>query len=162
MALSSGTFSNIGGAVSDLFNADAFRIKGQGLRAESEQYLKSAAFADQNAKFTEVSTAIQEEQASREINKTLGSQAAGVAASGFANSGTALDLMRDSATQGALKVAVLGQQGLITEAGYEQQAASYRFMSDAANMAAGAADKAAQGAQIGAYIKGATAIASLF
>ena len=44
--------------------------------------------------------------------------------------------------------AVLGQQGLIEEAGYEQQAASYRLMSEAANQAATAADHAAQGAQL--------------
>src|SRR6185369_6701768 len=38
--------------------------------------------------------------------------------------------------QGALSKAVLGQQGLITEAGYKEQADSFKVMSDAARMAA--------------------------
>jgi hypothetical protein len=159
--LSSGAFQNIGGAVSDLFSAEAFRTKGQGLRSEAEQYLKSAAFAEQNKQFTEQSTAIQESQKSREINKTLGSQQAEVAASGFTNSGSALDIIRDSATQGALTKAILAQQGNITEAGYEQQAQSYRYMSQAATMAASAADKAAGGATIGAFLKGGAALTSI-
>jgi hypothetical protein len=162
MALSGSFFSNAGGAVSALFEADSLRTKAAGQRAEAGEFLLSAQYAEQNKQFTEQSTAIQEAQASRAINKTLGSQQAEVAASGFANSGSALDIIRDSATQGALKHAVLAQQGNITEVGYEQQAQSYRFMADAANMAAGAADKAAQGATYAAMFKGAAAITSLF
>ena len=44
MALSlgnSGTFANLGGAVSDLFSASAFRTKGQGLRTEAEEFLSA-------------------------------------------------------------------------------------------------------------------------
>ena len=162
MALSAGTFSNIGGAVSDLFQASAFRTKGQGLRTEANEYLLSRDLAFQNEAFTKNSTEIQETQASRAIEKTLGGQAAQVAASGFGNAGSALDLLRDSANQGALQKAVLSQQGLITEAGYEQQAQSYNLMAANAQMAAQASDKAAQGATMSAYIKGATAVAGLF
>jgi hypothetical protein len=159
--LSSSTFSDIGGVFSDLAAASGFKTKAAGLRVESEEYLQAAAFADLNEKYTEQSTAVQEAQASRSIEKTLGQQQADVAANNFEEAGSALDLLRDSATQGALQKAVLQQQGLITEAGYEQQAASYRLMSSAADMAAGAADRAAKGAQIDAYIKGAAAIVSV-
>jgi hypothetical protein len=47
---------------------------------------------------------------------TLGGQEADVAGAGFSEGGSALDLLRSSASQGALTHAVLGQQGLITEA----------------------------------------------
>ena len=70
----------------------------------------------------------------RAIEKTIGGQQAEVAASGFGAAGSALDLLRDSAAQGALHKAVLAQQGLITEAGYEEQAKSYNLQAEAANM----------------------------
>jgi hypothetical protein len=44
---------------------------------------------------------------------------ASTAGSGFQASGSSLDILRDSASQGAIAHAVLGQQGLITEAGYQ-------------------------------------------
>jgi hypothetical protein len=159
--LSSSTFSNVGGVFSDLYASSGFKTKAAGLRVESEEYLQAAAFADLNAKYTEQSTTIQQAQASRAIEKTLGQQQADVASNNFEEAGSALDLLRDSATQGALQKAVLAQQGLITEAGYQQQAASYRLMSSAADMAAGASDRAAQGAQIDAFIKGGAAIFSI-
>jgi hypothetical protein len=161
MALSGGTFTNIGGAVSDLFSASAFKTKAAGQRIEAEEFQLAAGLADQNEKFTEQSTAIQQSQADRAIEKTIGGQQAAVAASGFAAGGSALDLLRDSANQGALHKAVLAQQGLITEAGYNEQAASYRLLSSASDLAASAADKAAGNATTSAYIKFAAAGASL-
>jgi hypothetical protein len=56
---------------------------------------------------------------------------------------------------------VLGEQGLITEAGYKEQAASYRTMADAAGMAAQADDSAGKAAWISAGIKGLAAVASI-
>jgi hypothetical protein len=56
-----------------------------------------------------------------------------------------VDLLPDSAAQGALTKAVLGQQGLIEEAGYEEQAKSYALMAQASRMSADAEDKAATG-----------------
>jgi hypothetical protein len=159
--LSGSFFSGIGGALSDLYSADAMRAKGKGSRIEAEQYMQAAAFAQQNALFTQQSTAIKQYQTSRGIVRTLGSQAAEVAASGFAASGSALDLERDSAIQGAITKAALAQQGKIEEAGYEQQAASYRLMASAASEAATAADHAAVGMQYSAIIKGAGAAFSL-
>jgi hypothetical protein len=160
--LSGSTFSDFGGAVSDLFGASAAKSKAAGLRTEAEQYTLAAGFADQNAQFTKQSTAIKEFQQGRDIMKTIGQQQAAVADSGFAASGSALDLERDSANQGAIAQGVLAQQGLIEEAGYEEQAASYRLMADAANQAANSADKAATGDTIAAVIKGAAGIATLF
>jgi hypothetical protein len=92
----------------------------------------------------------------------IGGQRADVAGAGFAESGSALDLLRSSAQQGALNRAVLGQQGLIQEAGYKEQAQSYTNMSEAATIAGNAENKAAEGADIGAAFDVAAAITSVF
>jgi hypothetical protein len=116
----------------------------------------------QNEKFTETSTAIKEAQQQREMLGTLGGVHADVAGAGFAESGSALDIMRDSAAQGALTHAVLGQQGLIQEAGYKEQAQSYTNMEQAATQAGNAENQAATFADITGVIKGAAAVASIF
>lgn len=176
MAFGASTISDIGGAVSDLFASSADRSKAQGLRLkaqgdaiEGQDYDLAASLAGQNEKFTETSTAIKQAQNDRAIYQTIGGQQADIAGSGFAASGSALDLLRDSASQGALTKAVAGQQGLITEAGYTEQQQSYQNLSKAAglavqqdNLAANAADNAAAGADITSAIKGVAAIATLF
>lgn len=162
MAFGSGTFASLGGAASDLFAADAHRAKAAGDRFEQKNYLLAADLADQNTKFTETSTAIKLAQGDRQLYQTLGGQQADIAGAGFANSGSALDLMRDSASQGALTHAVTAEQGLITEAGYKEQGESYRNMSQAAQVAINAETKAADNAWITAGIKGVAAAASLF
>lgn len=161
MAIGAATFSGIGGGIADLYAASADRYRAQGARIEGERYLESARLADLNATYTKELTNIKEYQTQRSIFKTLGAQQAEVAASGFTKSGSALDLERDSATQGAMAKAVLGQQGQIEEAGYEQQAASYRLMANSANMAATAADHAAQGATLASFLHFASAAFSL-
>jgi hypothetical protein len=156
-----GAFSSAGGAVSDLFAASADRAKGAGDRIEAQNYDLASSLATQNEKFTETSTAIKESQQQRELMFNLGGQQADTAGAGFAASGSSLDILRDSASQGALTHAVLGQQGLITEAGYTEQAQSYTNMAGAARMAADAADKAAEGSTITGIIKGVAAVASI-
>jgi hypothetical protein len=161
MAIGAGTFADIGGGISDLFAIGADKAKAQGDRLEAQNYGLAAGYADQEAAFTKESTAIQEMQAQRELYKSLGQTTADVAGAGFATSGSAIDLLRQSASQGALQQAVLARQGLITEQGYEEQAQSYRTMESAANLAAGAEDQAAKAAGWGAGFKFASAIASL-
>jgi hypothetical protein len=62
----------------------------------------------------------------------------------------------------AVTRAVIGEQGLITEAGYQEQAKSYEDMANAAGVAIKADKLAAQGAYGGAAIAGVAAVASLF
>lgn len=162
MAFGAGTINSIGGAVSDLFSADALRTKAKGSRIEAQEYDLAGDLALRNKQFAETSTEIKEMQTQRGINQTLGQQAADVASSGFEASGSALDLLRDSASQGALHKAVVGQQGLIEEAGYEEQSKSYTLMASASRMAADADEKAARGATITAGFKAAAAVASIF
>ena len=151
MAFGSSTFTDLGGAVSDLFAADADKAKAQGDLIEGQNYTLAAGLAGQNEKFTETSTAIKQVQLDRSIYQTIGAQQADIAGAGFANSGSSLDLLRSSA-----------QQGVIQEAGYQEQQTSYTNMAQAAQIAANAEDEAAKGADIGAAFKFAGSIATLF
>lgn len=162
MAFGTGTINSIGGAVQDLFAADAHRTKAKGLRIEAENYEEASGFAKQNAQFVETSTAIKQAQLDRENYKALGGIQADVAGAGFAASGSALDILRDSASQGALMKAVASTQGLIQEEGYNVQARSYQNMSKAAEFAAQAEDTAAEASQWSAGFKGLAAVASIF
>lgn len=176
MAFGTGTINSIGGAVQDLFSADAHRslaeghrYKAQGQRIEAGNYDRSSEFSEQSALFTETSTAIKQAQTDRDIYKTLGGQQADIAGAGLSNSGSAIDLMRDSASQGALMKAVGAAQGLITEEGYQVQAKNYTAMGEASRLAAQAEDSAAaaeehaaDGSNIAAGLKFASAAASIF
>lgn len=161
MAIGAGTFTALGGAVSDLFAVGAHRTKAAGNRLQAEQYEVAKGLSLQNKQFAETSTEIKEMQAQRAVYMALGQQQAEVAASGFEASGSALDLLRDSAAQGALQKAVLSQQGLIEEASYEAQAKSYAIMAESARMAADAEDRAAIGSGISGALKAAASIATL-
>ncbi len=163
MAIGPSFFNNLGGAVNDIFFApDAYRAKATGDRLEAENYDRAGVLARQNEQFTRTSTEIKQAQLDREIYNTIGGQRADVAAAGFTEGGSALDLLRASASQGALTRAVAGQQGLITEAGYEEQAQSYDTMAKTARLAADAQDKAADSSLITGLFKGAGALLSLF
>lgn len=129
---------NLGAAVSDIGSFFGSQAKGIFDVAEQQSYEEAARLARQNEQFTKMSTDIQEAQANRQLLLTQGKTQEEVASAGFSLSGSALDIMRSSAEQGALQKAVIGQQGLITEAGYESQAQSYDTMARAAGQAAGA------------------------
>lgn len=186
----SGAVGNIGGAVSELFAADASRakadmfrtsarmdlLKGRGAQIEGENYSKAYDLAELNRRFTEASTEVQTTQADRASYMALGGIRAGYGASGLAQSGSAEDVLAASARQGALEHQVLAQQGVITEAGYEEQRETYAGMVNASEVAveaskeaaaghmraADAEEHAATGHEIGAAIKGIGAVASLF
>lgn len=161
MAIGQQTFSDAGGAVSDIFGAlgassaasmkakglqiqsegteitaQSLLLKAQGDIAEGQEYDLAAALAEKNADYTRQSTAIQQTQLDRQISMTIGGQKAGFAGAGLAESGSALDLLRDSASQGAIAKDVLARQGLIQEAGYEEQAQSYQLLSSTAKSTA--------------------------
>jgi hypothetical protein len=162
MAIGGATFADIGGGISDLFAASADKSKAQGDLAEAANYDLAAKYAEQEAFFTKESTAIQGMQAERASYQSRSQTSADIAGGGFAASGSGLDLLAQSASQGAIQQAVIARQGLITEQGYEEQAQSYLNMESAADMAASAEKKAATGAMIGAGFDFAAAIGSLF
>lgn len=201
MAISSSAVSsiggNIGGAVSDLFagfgaatqadlkaqglnlNAQGLRLKATGDLAEGSEYDLASTLAAKNEAYTAKSTAIQVKQQDRSTTLQMGGQQAAQAGAGFAASGSGLDILADSAAQGALAKSVLQQQGAITEAGYQEQSDSYTLMASTARTTAAGEDTiadetdsladqtraAGQTAEIGDFaaglIKGATAIATI-
>ena len=162
MAISSSTFNYFGGAIQDIFSIDASRARATGQRLEAGQYDLAANLARQNEQYTKTSTEIKEVQLQRDYLKTAGAQQAGVAAAGFESSGSALDLMRESASQSALAKGVASQQGLIEEAGFEEQAKSFDIMAQASRLSADASDKAASNAMWTAGFKIAAGVGSLF
>ena len=170
MAFGRGTISDIGGAVSDILGgqsqARGLRIKAQGNLVEAENYDAAAQLALQNEEFTKESTAVKLMQQQREAELGIGQTQADIAASGFANSGSALDILRSGAQQGALTQQILGRQGLITEAGFEEQSQAYNRLSGFARYAAGEensmADETERNSWITGGIKALSGIASLF
>jgi hypothetical protein len=119
------------GAQGTRLTAEGLRIKAGGDLAEASNYDAAGVLARQNEDYTAQSTRVQEAQLSRQITQTIGGQRASVAAAGFTSGGSAGDIMRDSASQGALARGVLAQQGMITEEGFDEQAKSFQTMAAA-------------------------------
>lgn len=170
---------SFGAAVGDLYSA-------QGAKAEQDALFKAAGFAGeaaglagqaagiagQNIGLEEASAALQVFQQQRALTSTIGAQRAQVGASGFAESGSAIDLLASSREQGAIQRGVLVAQGAIQEnafreqqLGYETQQQSYlgqQGIDYAQAKVAGIAAKNDQGAAFGNILKGALTIGALF
>lgn len=118
--------------------AQGLRTQAAGNIAEATTYNEAAGLASENAAYTAQSTRIQQAQQQRTETQTIGSQRAAEAGAGFSSGGTAFYLMKDSANQGALATGVIGAQGAITQAGYNEQASSYTTMAKAGEATAAA------------------------
>jgi hypothetical protein len=116
--------------------AAGLRIKAAGDVAEGTEYDLAAALARKNEAYTQESAAIQSMQLDREISGVMGTARATAGAAGLKESGSVVDILADSAAQGALAHSVLDKQEAISVAGYEEQAQSYDTMSAVAKMAA--------------------------
>lgn len=122
-----GNLINSGGqAIQDLFGSE-------GATAEANSYNTAAQLAQQNAALTAASTRIQETQTARSVLQAEGTQVTDVAGAGFTESGSALDLLRSSAQQGALQESLTNIQGAINENAYAAQAGAYKGAAAAAN-----------------------------
>jgi hypothetical protein len=119
------------GAEGTRLTAESMRLKAAGDIAEASNYDLAAGLARQNIAFTEASTRIKTSQLDRQVLQTIGGVKASVAGGGLTQSGSALDVIASSASQGALARNVLIAQGGITEAGFEEQAKSYETMAAA-------------------------------
>ncbi len=177
--ISTSTIGNVGGAVQDLFSAfgdiaqgdlkakglniqaEGLRLKAKGDLAEASNYDLASTLAQENKQFTTASTAIQQSQMDRNNYLQIGGQRADIAGAGFTEGGSALDILADSARQGALSRAVLGQQGHITEAGYQEQADSYTTLASTARATAeGEMHIAGETDQLAADTKSASEVAA--
>lgn len=189
MAISSSNIGQLGGAVSEIFGGASSIISAGGYKAAQRAYEKSAEiYADQgklydqmgvqsgaNAKIADAGSRIKQMQTEREVLTTLSGQKADIAGTGLASSGSALDIIRSSAQQGALDVALGRISGELEQAGYREEQLSYQAMGKASQAAAAAAtgQAGAAGAQataakvsggggiLGGLLKGASAVASI-
>ncbi len=141
MPASADAFSAAGGAVSDLFG-------GLGQLSAAKGYKKAAKLAGENAIIAQQSADIQRVQTEREVYKALGGIQADVGGAGLVMGGSALDIIRASAQQGALAENLVSMQGAINVKGYQQEAASYSAMA-----------KASKASGIGGIIGGALKVA---
>lgn len=119
-------------ATADQFKISAATAQSQGYTAEAGAYGTASSIAGVAGNITELQTA-------RQVAGTIGAQQAGVAAAGFKNAGSSVDLLRSSMQQGYLQ-----QQILQTQTAQEQQA--YLAQGIGANAAANAATAAANAA----------------
>jgi hypothetical protein len=158
MAISSSSVGAASNAVSDIFGGIGSLYKAKGSRLEAQAYDKAAALARLNEQYTKESTDIKEFQQQRDSYKQIGGQEAEIGASGFAATGSALDILRESASQASLTKSVISQQGLIEEAGYEEQAQSYDLMAAASREAA----KADTWGAVGKFVGAAISVAAVF
>lgn len=146
-------FGNLGGAVSDLFGGAAQFSVAKGFKSSAEAYLGTAKtydeqagiygqMADQsgvNARIAGAGQRLKEMQTEREVFKTIGGARSDIAAAGLMESGSALDVLRDSAVQGGLQMGALRATGQLEQAGYKEEALSYQAMGKAAEAASAAA-----------------------
>lgn len=142
-----------GQAFQDLFGS-------QGAAAEANSYKGAALLARQNAQLSSASTRIQDTQLARQIFQTEGTQVADVAGAGFTESGSALDLLRSSAQQGALAKSLTNIQGAINENSYAAQAGAYEGAAAAAGENANANTIGAIASLGGAILNNTGALAS--
>lgn len=161
MAFGASTVNDAAGSVSDFFAAFGAEQQAAATGEEAATYTEAAALAKQNAQFTAQSTAITEAQQSRQITMAMGRTTAQVAGAGFANSGSSLAILRSNAQQGSLAQAVTAQQGLMTEAGYTEEATAYTNMATAAEDTEAAEKNAATGDIVSGVLKGVASIATL-
>lgn len=132
--------AGIGSAASDFGAAIGDFYAASGDRKSASNYLEAADLANQNASLEKTSTAIQMSATQRQIYKVVGGQRADVAGAGLAESGSAIDIMKDSTRQGALQKALVNIQGTINANAYSAQAGAYMGEYQAAESAAKAAD----------------------
>jgi hypothetical protein len=168
MAIGPATATDVGTAASDLIGGisayEGDQLKAKGLQVEGENYTLAAQLAGQNEQFAATSTAIQQFQAHRQLEISEGRTQAAVGAAG-GTAATGEDVMRESAAQGAMQKMVIGQQGLMTEAGYAEQEAAYtnlaNYSSSAANKEKEMGALALGGGIAGAALSGIAAVATV-
>lgn len=145
---------SLGGAAMDLFGpkagkaeagqARSLRMRGDIYRTEAEGLDRAASMSGDSLRFSELSTRLQLLQQEREAMKVIGGQQADVAGAGFAASGSALDILRDSAAQAALSRGIIGTQGAIDANVYKAAVDTYTTQAATTRATAAIADETAQ------------------
>ena len=144
--LSSG-IGDIGGAVGDLFSA-------VGDQAEANSYGEAATYAAQYAKIAASTGQIQQAQTRRQVYSSESATQAVSAGNGLRMSGSAANVLRSSAQQGALQVGLVGEQTQVNVNADLQQENAYAGEQQAA-------ENAKSGAEAGGLLSAVSGIASI-
>jgi hypothetical protein len=131
---------DFGTAASDLFAGFGAKmadsLKAEGFQAEATNYGMASTLAGENAQFTAESTMAKAVQTQRQQELGIGKEVTAIAGNGFTMGGSSEDILRSAHEQAGLETALVQQQGNITEAGYQEQAAAYKVMQQYATDAA--------------------------
>jgi hypothetical protein len=155
-----GLTGGFGAAANDIFSGFASQEMAKGSVISGEMYRYAAGIARQNEVLEGYATKIKQTQEERQAFKMTGQQIADVAGAGFAESGSAIDLLRSSNQQGALAKQLIGEQGNIQQNTYEEQATAYDAMAASAEAKAKAESKSAQGKFVSAGFNVAAGVVS--
>ena len=104
--------------------AEGSLFSAEGARLEAEAYGKSVELAGANQQSEALFEGVRQTQILRNVDQTVGGIKAGVAANGFQQSGSAIDLMRSSYSQGYLAQQISTLQSEQVQRGYLEQAAA--------------------------------------
>lgn len=125
------------------FDIRASNLQAAGDLGEADAYGSAQKIAEQNAQLAGVAGTVQIAQQQRTAMRTIGAQQAQTAASGFANSGSAISMLRDSLQQSYLGKQLIEAQTGITQGGYLEAGAAATAEQQAAQTAAGVATELA-------------------
>lgn len=167
MAFGEGTINDFGGGAGDIFKgistAESLGLKAAGDRVEAGDYRAAAKLAGENEQFTESSTSVKAMMSERKTYLGIGAEEAGIAGSGFqTGTGSSLDLLRSSASQGALESALIKEQGGITEEGYKVQQQTDTNLANYADYSADKEDSMGKMAEIAGFVSGGFKLAAGF
>lgn len=147
-------FGGIGSAASDIFGGLGSFDTAKGYKAQAKGFERAGEISGINRELARQAADITAVQADRDIYQTLGSQQAAIGGSGLAATGSALDIIRDSARQASLTKSLLSRNAQIEDLAYEQEAISFAAQAAAAKANA----KSSKKSGIGGLVKGAITI----
>lgn len=154
--------SSFGAAASSLFSGFASQNMAAGYAQSAAGYTKSAAYARKNAEYATKNKDVQLQMADRQIYQGIGGTEADIAGAGFSRSGSAIDLLIDSAQQGELQKELVTIQGDIQIAGYNQQADALETQASVALQQEKAAKNSATGSFMSSGIMAAAGMVMMF
>ena len=126
---------NYGAATSDIFGAAGSAMQAYGSFQAQGAYNESAATDIEQAGLALQKSKIQEAQIGRELAMQQGQATSTITSNGFELGGSGLDILRMNAQQGALLQATTGEQGLIQQQQYLQQASAAKSAANQAGIA---------------------------
>lgn len=132
-------FGMVGSAIGSFGAASGDLITQQGYYRAAKGYTDAGNIAFESGKIAQTSGAIQQSQEKRELYKSLAGTEAAAGHAGFSLDGSMQDVLRSSASQGALQQALTGAQTQINFNNYNQQAKAYYSESDQATAQGNAA-----------------------